>query len=53
MLLGGVGVLKALLKKQAIRCACLGTTLNLPMTTITLVEDLGMAAMAAIMLLNL
>lgn len=53
MLLGAVGVLKALLKKQAIRCACLGTALNLPMTTITLVEDLGMAAMAAAMLLTL
>ena len=50
MLVGAVGVLKALLDKRAIRCACLGTALNLPMTTITLVEDLGMAAMAAIML---
>lgn len=50
MLLGAVGVLKALLDKRAIRCACLGTALNLPMTTITLVEDLGMAAMAAVML---
>lgn len=27
-----------------------GTVLNLPMTTVTLVEDLGMAAMAAVML---
>jgi len=52
MLVGAVGVLQALLKKQAIRCACLGTALNLPMTTITLVEDGGMAAMAAIMLLT-
>jgi hypothetical protein len=43
-------VLKALLDKRAIRCACLGTALNLPMTTITLIEDLGMAAMAAVML---
>jgi copper chaperone CopZ len=50
MLVGAVGVLKALLDKRAIRCACLGTALNLPMTTITLVEDLGMAAMAAVML---
>lgn len=50
MLLGAVGVLKALLDKRAIRCACLGTALNLPMTTITLVEDLGMAAMAVVML---
>ena len=50
MLIGAVGVLKALLDKRAIRCACLGTALNLPMTTITLVEDLGMAMMAALML---
>jgi hypothetical protein len=53
MLVGAVGVLKSLLNKRAIRCACLGTALNLPMTTITLVEDLGMAAMAAVMLLIL
>lgn len=53
MLVGAVGVFNALLNKRAIRCACLGTVLNLPMTKITLVEDLGMAAMAAIMLLLL
>lgn len=51
MLLGSVGVLRALMKKTAIRCACLGTAINLPMTTVTLVEDLGMAAMAAIALI--
>ncbi len=51
MLLGSIGVLRALLRKDAIRCACLGTALNLPMTTVTLVEDLGMAAMAMAMLL--
>ncbi len=50
MLLGSMGVLRALLDKKAIRCACLGTVLKLPMTTVTLVEDLGMAVMAAIML---
>lgn len=47
MLVGSVGVLRAVLDKRRIRCACLGTALNLPMTTVTLVEDLGMAAMAA------
>jgi hypothetical protein len=51
MLIGSIGVLRALLDNRAIRCACLGTALNLPMTTVTLVEDLGMAAMAAAMLL--
>lgn len=50
MLIGAAGVLKALLDKKKIRCACLGTALNLPMTTVTLVEDLTMAAMAAGML---
>jgi copper chaperone CopZ len=53
MLVGAAGVFKTLLKKQAIRCACLGTVLNLPMTKVTLVEDLGMAAMSAAMLLML
>lgn len=48
MLVGAIGVLRALLRKSAIRCACLGTVLNLPMTKVTLVEDVGMAVMAAI-----
>ncbi|MFN7020017.1 MAG: heavy-metal-associated domain-containing protein [Phycisphaerales bacterium] len=47
MLIGAIGVLRAVLDKRRIRCAFLGTALNLPMTTVTLVEDLGMALMAA------
>ncbi|MFN7019987.1 MAG: heavy-metal-associated domain-containing protein [Phycisphaerales bacterium] len=47
MLIGAAGVLRALARRQRIRCACLGTALNLPMTTVTLIEDLAMAAMAA------
>jgi cation transport ATPase len=43
-----LGVISALSKKQRIPCACLGTVLKLPMSTITLVEDLGMVAMAAV-----
>jgi copper chaperone CopZ len=50
MLVGAVGVLQSLLRKRQIRCACLGAALNLPMTKVTLVEDLAMAAMAAGML---
>ena len=45
-----LGVIKTLREKRKIRCACLGTALNLPMSTITLVEDLGMVAMSAMML---
>jgi cation transport ATPase len=47
-----LGVVSALLAKRRIVCACLGTVLKLPMSTVTLVEDLGMAAMAAAMLLS-
>lgn len=50
MLVSSIGVIRTLLDKRKIRCACLGTVLNLPMTKVTLVEDLGMAAMAAGML---
>lgn len=50
MAIGAAGVLLALRRKQGIRCACLGTALNLPMTTVTLIEDLAMAGMAGVML---
>lgn len=46
-----LGVLDALRNKRKIQCACLGTVLNLPMSTITLVEDAGMAVMALAMLI--
>lgn len=46
-----LGVIAALANKRRIVCACLGTVLKLPMSTVTLVEDLGMAIMAAAMLL--
>jgi len=51
MTLGSLGVIQALRNKQAIRCACLGTALNLPMSTVTLVEDLLMILMAIAMLI--
>lgn len=47
------GVIQALTEKRKIRCACLGTVLSLPMSTITLVEDLGMMAMSVFMLMSL
>lgn len=51
MLVGAAGVLKALLDKRRIRCACLGTVLKLPLTQVTLAEDAVMAMMAGAMLL--
>lgn len=53
MLVSAVGVLNALRKRQLIECACLGTVFKLPMSKVTLFEDLGMAAMAAVMLVQL
>ena len=50
MTFSSIGVILAVMNKQKIRCACLGTGFNLPMTTVTIIEDLLMAAMAAWML---
>lgn len=44
------GVLQALLNKQKIRCACLGAVFNLPMSTITVIEDALMIIMSAAMI---
>jgi copper chaperone CopZ len=50
MVFSSIGVILAVLNKQKIKCACLGTGFNLPMTTVTIIEDVLMAAMAAWML---
>jgi copper chaperone CopZ len=50
-LIGAVGVIQANRSKQTIQCACLGTVFKLPMSVVTIIENLGMAAMAAWMLL--
>jgi cation transport ATPase len=51
MIIGSAGVGRALLSKRRIQCACLGTALKLPMTKVTLGEDLLMGGMAAAMLI--
>jgi copper chaperone CopZ len=45
-----IGVVRAVLGKTRIQCACLGAVFKLPMSTVTIVEDIGMVAMAAWML---
>lgn len=45
-----VGVVKVLLDKKAIQCACLGTALKLPMTKATFIENSIMIIMAILML---
>ncbi len=51
MLIGSVGVLKALQKKETLVCACLGALFKIPMTYVTLAEDAVMGLMALMMLL--
>ena len=46
-----VGVTKTLLNKRTINCACLGTTLKLPMTEATFIENAIMIIMAIILLI--
>ena len=48
-----IGVIQSVLSRKKIRCACLGTVFNLPMSTITIIENALMILMSAIMLLKL
>jgi hypothetical protein len=45
-----IGVIRAVATKTQIQCACLGTVFKLPMSTVTIVEDVGMVLMAGAML---
>ncbi len=46
-----LGVLQSVFNKNKIRCACLGSVFNLPMSTITIIEDGLMIIMAIFMLI--
>jgi hypothetical protein len=43
-----VGVLQSVLNKRKIQCACLGAVFNLPMSTVTIIEDALMIVMSAV-----
>ncbi|HWJ27394.1 MAG TPA: cation transporter [Flavisolibacter sp.] len=47
------GVLKSVLNKRRIRCACLGAVFNLPMSTITIIEDALMIIMSLITIITI
>ncbi|HET6768009.1 MAG TPA: MauE/DoxX family redox-associated membrane protein [Chitinophagaceae bacterium] len=53
MAVSSVGVIQSVFNKRKIRCACLGAVFNLPMSTITIIEDLLMVGMALFSLLIL
>ena len=51
MVISSIGVFNELRKGKEIVCACLGTVFKVPMTYVTLIEDLLMAAMALYMIM--
>ncbi len=51
MTISSIGVAQELAQKRTIVCACLGTVFKIPMTYVTLFEDILMAGMALIALI--
>ncbi len=47
MTISGIGVVKSLLSGQKIKCACLGSALNIPLGVISAIENFGMGFLAA------
>ena len=48
-----IGVLQSVLNKRKIQCACLGSVFNLPMSTVTIIEDGLMLIMCLTMIVTL
>ena len=48
-----IGVLQSVMNKRKIKCACLGDVFNLPMSTLTIIEDVLMIVMSGMMLIML
>ena len=48
-----IGVIKSLRKNENIKCACLGSVLDLPMTEATLIENFTMIIMSLIILFSI
>ncbi len=53
MSFGALGVIRSLVKGLDLQCACMGNILKVPLSSVALTEDLGMAAMAALMWVRL
>jgi len=49
---GTIGVILSLKKGLNVRCSCMGTALNVPLSTVTLSEDIGMGLMALMLLIQ-
>lgn len=48
--IGTIGVIRSLKAGLDLRCACMGTILDVPLSTVTLTEDIATGLMACWML---
>ncbi len=48
--LGSIGVMQSLMRGDKVKCACVGSKIDVPLGAISVLENVGMAAMAALML---
>lgn len=48
---GAIGVIQSVVDKRNIRCACLGSVFNLPMSTVTIIENTIMVIVGVILLI--
>lgn len=53
MTVSSIGVIKGVTGGMNLKCACLGTILNVPLSTVSILENVGMGLMAVAMLLYL
>jgi len=51
MAIGLIGVVQSNLKKETIQCACLGSVFNLPMSTVTIIENSLMIIFGGVLLI--
>ena len=49
--LGTIGIVQTLARGEQVRCACVGSAIDVPLGTVSIIENAGMAIMAALMLL--
>lgn len=47
---GSIGVVRSLWRGDKVKCACVGSKIDVPLGAISVIENVGMAAMAALML---
>jgi copper chaperone CopZ len=52
MAFGALGVIQSVLDKRKIRCACLGSVFNLPMSTVTIIENSVMVIIGIVLLIT-